>query len=479
MIKWTFVLWGCLVLQAALARTEVLFKGDALRNAGYSVYVLDANDGRVIYQTPQLSLVPASVMKALTTAAALEILGADFKFHTQMGIAGKINNQTGSLEGNLVIRGGCDPAFYSEYFVEHYQGTFESWADILKNAGIKAIAGDLIADLSSLESISIPGGWQWDDIGNYYGAGVSALTYADNSYKIHLSSPAESGKPAEINHLEPEIDSLKLINKVFSSEINRDRTVIFGAPGSFSQSIEGTIPKGRADFVVKGAMPDPAAITAAEFIKVLKFKNINFNGKILFVNQWAGEDYTLMAEKSSPPLQDLIVPLNHESLNLYAEHLLREIGRATNGNPALENSADALKNFWMEQKIYSEGFYPADGSGLSRANAVCSRTLAEVLYYMYHGSNRDVYFNSFPVAGLNGTLQNSFKGTRLENNLQAKTGSMTRVKSLAGIFTNQDGQKIIFALISNNFEGTQSAVGGLIESFLMEIYELKSQISKR
>lgn len=479
MLKWTFLLWGCLVFHTAFARTEVLFKGDALRNAGYSVYVLDANDGRVIYHTPQISLVPASVMKALTTAAALEILGADFKFHTQLGITGKIDNQTGSLEGNLVIRGGCDPAFYSEYFIEHYQGTFEKWADSLKNAGIKAITGDLIVDLSSLERVSIPGGWQWDDIGNYYGAGVSALTYADNSYKIHLSSPAESGKPAEIKGKEPEIESLKLINKVFSSEINRDRTVIYGAPGSFSQSIEGTIPKGRADFVVKGAMPDPAAITASEFVKVLRCNNIIFNGKIQFVNQWSGEDFTLMADKSSPPLQDLIVPLNHESLNLYAEHLLREIGRATNGNPGLENSADALKNFWMEKKIYSEGFYPADGSGLSRANAVCSRTLAEVLYYMYHGSNREVYFNSLPVAGLNGTLQNSFKGTRLENNLQAKTGSMTRVKSLAGIFTNHDGQKIIFAIISNNFEGTQSVAGALIESFLMELYESKPGKSKQ
>ena len=474
------ILLGCLLFQAMYAQSGPALKGEALLNASHSVYVIDAESGHVLYETPQVSLVPASVMKIVTTAAALEILGADFVFHTQLGITGKIIVETGSLGGNLVLKGGCDPAFYSEYFPEHYRGTFEAWAEALSKAGVKSIHGDFIVDMSQMNGSSIPGGWLWEDIGNYYGAGVSALTYSDNYYNIHFSSPAESGKTVTINKTDPPIDSLHLINKVVSSEVNRDLAFIYGAPGSLTQLVEGTIPKGRTDFVVKAAMPDPARIAVNEFIKILKYNKIEISGKIVFINTPINEPFTLIAEKMSPPLRDLIVPLNKESINLFAEHLLREIGRAKNGSPSLDKSLEALNKFWIEKGIFLDGFYPTDGSGLSRSNGICPRTLTEVLRYMYLSANRDDFINSLPVAGQSGTLQSAFKGSKLENNLRAKTGSMTRVRSMAGIFTNQKGKKVIFAVITNNFEGSQTSVGHSLEALLNQIYFLDSaQVKKQ
>lgn len=464
------VIWGCLLYTTLFAQSGLVFKGDALQNASYSVCVIDAEDGSVMYETPQVSLVPASVMKIVTSAAALNILGTDFQFHTQLGISGNINAETGLLKGNLVLKGGCDPAFYSEYFPEHYKGTFEAWADALSKAGIKKIQGNFSVDLSQMSGSSIPGGWLWEDIGNYYGAGISALTYSDNYYKIHFSSPTQAGKPVTISRTEPFIDSLKLTNKVVSSEINSDMTLIYAAPGSLSQQAEGTIPKGRSDFVVKAAMPDPAKVAVDEFIKVLKDFNIELLGKVLYIDKSSNDPFTLIADKSSPALRDLIVPLNQESLNLFAEHLLREIGRARKGSPSLDSSIVAFKEFWFEKGVFLNGFYPTDGSGLSRSNGICTRTLADVLRYMHLSSNRDDFFNSLPVAGRSGTLQYGFKGSKLENNLQAKTGSMTRARSIAGIFTNHAGRKLIFAIITNNFEGTQAFVGREIEDFLNEIY---------
>jgi len=463
-------IFGCLIIHTIYAQSDLRPKGEALRNAGYSAYVIDAVNGSILYQTSQVSLVPASVMKIVTTAAALEVLGADYVFHTQLGITGDLNNQTGLLTGNLVLKGGCDPAFYSEYFPEHYRGTFEAWAAALSKAGIKSIKGDFIVDLSLMNGSSIPGGWLWEDIGNYYGAGVSAFTYSDNYYNIHFSSPSESDKPVTITTTVPQIDSLNLTNHVISSEINRDLAFIYGAPGSFSQLVEGTIPKGRSDFIVKAAMPDPARIAANEFIKILKLNRIEISGKILFVTTSPKDAFTLIADKCSPPLCDLIVPLNKESINLFAEHLLREIGRSKKGSSSLDKSLEAINEFWIEKGIFLKGYYPTDGSGLSRSNGICPRTLAEVLRYMHLSSNRDYFFNSLPLAGQSGTLQSAFKGSKLENNLQAKTGSMTRVRSLAGIFTNQKGKKVIFAVITNNFEGPQSSVGHSLEDFLNEIY---------
>jgi len=473
-----FVL-GCLFFQATDAQPAQALKGKVLKNAGYSVYVIDAEAGKVIFETPQLSLVPASVMKVVTTAAALEILGADFVFKTQLGITGKIKVETGSLQGNLVLKGGCDPAFYSEYFPEHYRGTFEAWAEALLKAGVKSIQGDFIVDMSQLNGSSIPGGWLWEDIGNYYGAGVSALTYSDNYYNIHFSSPSESNKTVTIIKTDPLIDSLHLINKVVSSEVKRDLAFIYGAPGSLTQLVEGTIPKGRTDFVVKAAMPDPARTAVTEFIRILKYNKVEISGKVLFVNSPTNEPFTLIAEKLSPPLRDLIVPLNKESINLFAEHLLREIGRTRKGSSSLDISIEALNEFWIEKGIFLDGFYPTDGSGLSRSNGICPRTLTEVLRYMYLSTNRDNFINSLPVAGQSGTLQSAFKGSKLENNLRAKTGSMTRVRSMAGIFTNQKGKKVIFAVITNNFEGSQALVGHTIEDFLKEIYLMDSTPVKK
>lgn len=464
------IILGSLLFTAVFAQPAMSIKGDALRNAGCSFYVIDADDNSVLCQTTQVSLVPASVMKLVTTAAALEILGTDFKFHTQLGITGKVNAETGLLEGNLVLKGGCDPAFYSEYFPEHYKGTFETWAEALSKAGIKSVPGNFIVDLSQIERFSIPGGWPWEDIANYYGAGPSALTYSDNYYKIHLSSPSDASKPVAVSNIDPVIDSLHLISKVLSSDIDRDRAIVYGAPGSFSQLIEGTIPKGRTHFIVKAAMPDPAQIAAAEFIKILKYYNIAFSGKVIYTATSPVEPFTLIAEKISPPLRDLIVPLNKESINLFAEHLLREIGRTRKNSSSLDSSLVALNNFWHEKNIFLNGFYPTDGSGLSRSNGICPRTLVEVIRLMYQSPERDDYFNSLPMAGQSGTLKFSFKGSKLENNLQAKTGSMTRVKSMAGIFTSGKGKKYIFAVIMNNFEGSQSTVSKLIEDFLNEVY---------
>ena len=461
---------GFIFTLAAPAQPGLLFTSQALKNAGYSVYAMDAESGEVLFETPQISLVPASVMKLMTTAAALEILGPRFQFHTQIGYSGEISLDKGLLEGDLILRGGCDPAFYSEYFSEYYKVTFDSWAEAVSKRGIKNIHGDLVVDLSQLEGSPVPGGWVWEDIGNYYGAGVSALTYSDNNYKIHFSSENEAGKPVKIRRIEPVI-GVDLTNKVLSSTDKHDLSVVYGAPGSFSQMVEGTIPVGSTDFVVKAALPDPPRIAADQFVALLKKYGITISGKIWCSNNSTASYFKLLAEKSSPQLKELIVPLNHESINLFAEHLLRAIGRAQRESTDIQMSVDALKEFWAEKKIFVEGFYPTDGSGLSRSNGVCTRTLAEVLRYMYLGPNRDVFFNSLPVAGKSGTLQFAFKGSKLENNLLAKTGSMTRVRSLAGIFTNKAGRKVIFAMITNNFDSSQATIGHTFEVFLNDLFE--------
>lgn len=466
-----FIIFLGVLIQSYAQKELNTVLGDKLSpTASFSFYAIDANTGEVLAESPQKSLVPASVMKIVTSAAALEILGPQFRFRTLFGFTGKVGKETGVLNGDAVVKGGGDPAFYSRYFTDYYKGTFEEWADRMVSSGIKKINGDLIIDISYIGNSSIPGGWTWEDIGNYYGAGVSALNYFDNLYEIHFSSPQGVGKSTKVAYTFPSIEGLVLDNKVVTSEINLDLACVYGAPLSFRQEISGTIPMNRSDFVVKAATPDPAIVAAADFKKVLSRKGIILQGNIRKVAQ--GKEFTVLAEKLSPELQGLIVPLNQKSVNLFAEQLLPEIGRAMKKDFSLQSSIDALSEFWKD-KVNCEGFFPSDGSGLARSNSISTRTLAEILAYMYKGPNSEVFFNSLPLAGVSGTLDNSFRRTPLENNLRAKTGSMKRVRSLAGIFTSKKGKKVAFALIVNNFEGTR--IGQELEDFLINLYENSEQ----
>ncbi len=448
-----------------------LFSSKILNTASYSYYAIDEATGEVLTESPQMSLIPASVNKIATTAAALEILGPEFQFRTAIGYTGNVSTQSKILKGDVIIHGGCDPAFYSHYFKDYYAGTFEDWAKKISESGIKRIRGNLIVDVSAMNNATIPGDWAWEDIGNYYGTGVSAMTYSDNSYDIHLSSSEMEGQPANVVSTDPPINGLNLENKVVSSNTSSDNTVVYGAPLSYQQTINGTIPKSRPDFVVKAASPDPAVSAAFNFRKVLLRKGIIVEGKILKRTQPKQLKVKVIAEKRSPELKDLIVPLNQESINLFAEHLLREIGRAKKSNPCLDSSVVALNEFWKSQGIFTDGYSPSDGSGLSRSNNICPRTVVEMLNYINKSPYKDYFYNSLPVAGECGTLKYSFVGSPLERNLRAKTGTIKRVKSIAGYFTNKAGRRVIFALIINNFSGPVAGVKLIIEQFVDELYD--------
>lgn len=465
-----FILSGLSQISPAQDKITSIFSNTILNTASYSYYAIDAATGEVLTESPQRSLIPASVNKIATTAAALEILGPGFRFRTAIGYTGKVNAQSGILKGDMIIHGGCDPAFYSRYFKDYYAGTFEEWAEKISKSGIKKIRGNLIVDVSSMNNATIPGDWNWEDIGNYYGTGVSAMTYSDNSYDIHLRSPEHEGQPAKVVYTDPEINGLDLENKVVSSNVNLDRTVVYGAPLSYQQTVNGAIPKARPDFVVKAASPDPAVSAAFTFRKALLRKGIVIEGRILKRTQPKQLQVKVLDEKRSPELKELIVPLNHESINLFAEHLLREIGRAKKNNPCLDSSVVALNEFWNGKGIFTDGYSPSDGSGLSRSNNICPRTVVEMLDYINKSAYKDYFYDSLPVAGESGTLKNSFLGTPLESNLRAKTGTIKRVKSLAGFFTTQAGRKVIFALIINNFNGPVTGVKMITVQFLNELY---------
>lgn len=437
----------------------------ALTHASIGIAVGDCRTGELLFESePQLSLVPASVLKIVTTVTALEVFGPEFRFQTELAYSGMLRNDT--LIGDLQIIGGGDPTLGSKYFPEK-QDFLDGWIKALQNKNIHVIKGNLILDASIYESQTIPGTWIWEDIGNYFGAGASGLSVFDNLYEIHLRSENSADKPTQVIRVEPEIPGLILKNEVLSSDLNSDQAYVFGSPMNASRVIRGTIPKGRTDFVVEASVPNSAAFLANEFRYKLQVAGIVLSGETKC--EKASNSGNNLAVTQSPPLNEIIKVTNHESVNLFAEHLLKHLAFRRNGLGATKDGCKFIEQFWKEQGVDLDGFFMSDGSGLSRFNALTATQLVTILNYMKTKSRyASDFYQSLPTPG-SGTLA-SFSEKKFPGDcLHAKSGSMTRVRCYAGYVTTISGRQLSFAVMLNNFTCSQTEAIKKIEEILVEL----------
>lgn len=450
-------------------------KQEGLQNASFSACVFDVKSKKVIASKNQnLSLVPASTTKLISTATALEILGKDFQFETKIQYDGTINEQ-GILNGNIYIKGGGDPALGSERFEDFYQNFLENWRDTLLKLGIKKINGAIVGDATIFDSQSIPDTWLWGDMGNYYGAGPSGLSVYDNTYFIYLKSENKNNGWTKIVEIEPKIPNLNFKNELKASDINKDLAYIYGAPLDFERTLRGTIPKNRSRFKIKGSIPDPALLIAQQLQKTLEDTGIVIMKKATTMQLSNPEIKTrkTIFITSSPTLSEIIKLTNTKSVNLYAEHLVKYIGWHENKNPSTKESTDFIQDFWQEKGINTTGFYLNDGSGLSRHNVLTSKQLAELLVYMKtEGKYFESFENSLAIAGKTGTLKSLCKGTYAANNLKGKSGYMSRVRSYAGYVKTKSGKELAFALVLNNYTCTAYQAKKKLEKLMVQISEL-------
>lgn len=436
-------------------------KLETFKSASIGIEICDLKTGEVLAEhDSEKSLTPASTQKLLTTAAALEILGADFQFKTDVYITGRIDKD-GVLMGNLIIKGNGDPTLSSKYFPKNKHFISSIYNELKKN-GIRQINGKLIADINFFDS-SIPRTWIWEDIGNYYGAVPHALSYKDNTYILHFESK-EADKLTEIKKIDNKQNGIRFSNKVMSSTINKDRAYIFGGPTSLNRLVEGTIPQNRSDFKVKGAVSSPEMVLLSDFKKVLQagripIKNQNFKVKT----------QKFLLEYKSPKLSEIVALTNQKSINLFADHLLFQIGISKKQQGNWASGIEAIKEFWQTKGIDSNSLFLFDGSGLSHFNAIPTHVLNQILIHMYKNENSEAFFNSLPIAGKNGTLKSFGKQSVLAGNFKAKTGSMTGVRSYSGILTPKDGQQIAISLIINNYSCSSKELNKKLEELLIEL----------
>jgi D-alanyl-D-alanine carboxypeptidase/D-alanyl-D-alanine-endopeptidase (penicillin-binding protein 4) len=438
------------------------------KNASVGIHMLDLESGETLFSlNAEKLLIPASTMKLVTSATALELLGADYRFETKLGYTGDAGNNN-ILQGDLVVVGGGDPALGSEHFNNYYFNFFEVWAQKIKMAGIQKVEGDLILDGSIYDSEKVPATWIWEDIGNYYGAGANGLTIYDNLFRIAFNTPKKAGKTTNITSLYPKIEGLKISNEVISADNSSDLAFVFGSPLDKTRVIRGTIPRNRKAFTIKAAVHHPEEILAQELIKYLAKKGVFVEGRVRF-NKVDQKDFQTVYIQESPTLAEIIKVLNHKSINLFAEHLVKQIAAERNGVGKREAGIEIIKEYWQSNGISTESLFMEDGSGLSHFNAVPPIFFTTVLSYMAkESSNKIEFLNSLPAAG-KGTLS-SFSPQLFPNNtLKAKSGSMTRVRCYGGYLKLNSGKTVVFSIMVNHFSGSHSRLIGEVEKILAEI----------
>ncbi len=453
------------------AEFESFLADSVMTTATVSFLVSDAETGEVVFShNKTTSLIPASTMKLVTSAAALELLGPTYTFKTTVGYTGTVS-RAGRLDGDIIISGGGDPCLGSEYFREHYGDFTDEWVEEIKKAGIKKIRGKVITDDSYYDYEPVAPRWLWEDMGVYYGAGVYGLSVFDNSCKITVKASPDS-TVVDILGITPELYGYSFTNRLKASG-SRENWYVYSAPYSTAGWLSGTIPASLDELIIDASIADPPLLISRMLHDKLRSAGIDTDSEpstVRLENKKPSGNITLITETVSPLLSLITDVLNKESVNLFAEHFVKELGKQYRGNGTTADGLDVIKNYIFSTGVDTTGLFFEDGSGLSSRNGLTSESLVNLLIHMKkEGKYFSEFYSSLPDAGINGTLSGYFSDPVFQSNLKAKSGSMTRVRCYAGYFTASTGRQMVFSIMVNNFQGTQKHIISHIEKVLKEI----------
>ena len=449
-----------LATQQLLRQVELFQASESVRYGTVALSVRRVQDGQeLIGYNARLSLPSASTLKLITTATALSVLGPDFRYTTTLAYDGTIKDSV--LTGNLYIQGTGDPALGSWRFPGYPDVTalFKIWSMAVQKAGIKRIAGRVVGDGSLYPDLTTPGTWPYGDLGNYYGAGLNALNINENLYRIFFRPGKSVGASASVLRTDPAVPFLTFQNLVTTDAPNTgDQVNIVGAPLQNQQWLTGKVPKDAPanEFSVKGSLPDPAFFVAYALQQQLAQDNVSVSSQPVSIGGGQSTTVssmgkrTVLSEHQSPPLTELAMQTNYQSINLYAEAMLRTTALKLDKTVrTTDESVDALTAYWKKKGVNLGGFRLHDGSGLSTTGSLTANNMTGILSQMTQESAFPAFYQTIPVVGQRGTVKWLARGTAAAGNVRAKSGSIEGVRAYAGYFTATDGERMAFCVLVN------------------------------
>jgi D-alanyl-D-alanine carboxypeptidase/D-alanyl-D-alanine-endopeptidase (penicillin-binding protein 4) len=443
-------------LQTAFNRLQL---DSQCRYASVSLTVLDAKTGQTVFAVnPNMGMATASTLKTITSITAFNILGKDFQYHTQFGYNGTIATD-GTLNGDLIIKGAGDPTLGSWRYPGHKENeVLSQMVAALLKAGVKKINGRVIGDDSIFGTQSIPDGWIWMDVGNYYGAGTSGLCWRENQFDIKLKTGAVD-TPIGVIRTVPETPYLNFKSELLNAPAGTgDNAYAYLPVGGKLIYLRGTYAADEGKKRISAAIPDPAYDAAFRLADTLKRLGFLISGEPESVTTLNAKGQPLLAISNnlttilSPQLSKIIYWLNQKSINLYAEQLLKTIAWKSGRAPLTDNGVEVEQDFWKSRGINPNSLNVVDGSGLSPGDRVTTLTMATIL----QSAKKENWFADF------------YESLPVYNNMKMKSGSILSVLTYAGYQTH-NGRELCFSIMVNNYYGSSRAVKDKIFRVLDEL----------
>jgi D-alanyl-D-alanine carboxypeptidase/D-alanyl-D-alanine-endopeptidase (penicillin-binding protein 4) len=474
--------------------SEVLRKSE-LAPAMVGIKVTSLETRRTLFEENANKLLrPASNMKLYTVAAALDRLSPDFRFVTSVYGPAR-PDIAGVIHGDLTIYGRGDPSIAARFNSGNYFKGIDDLATRIVAAGVKRVEGDLVGDETYFTGPQYGAGWEWEDLQWWYGAEVSALTINDNALDLSVKPGAQVGAPAVITTGPPD-PLLSIVNKVVTSPrgTKRDITVYRGLAADEMQ-VSGSIALDDRGYSGGVGISRPALLFAYLLRSSLAQRGVIITGKTRTIGPLiaapaknidpAAPALIEVATLQSPPLSLIAAQTLKPSQNLYTELILRTLGRVSalpstpaNPNRTSETAGiEVVKTFLREAGVSPSTLVLSDGSGLSRNDMVTAEATLQLLTYMHRHRYAQAFRDALPIAGVDGTLRNRFKGTPAENNLRAKTGTLSSASSLSGYMRDAAGEELAFSIMVNNYPEGADVRASCIDpiAVLLASFAAKSQ----
>lgn len=445
-------------------------------NASIGFCVKDLNGNEIASINKNTTLTPASTLKILTSATALEIMGDKYSFPTTLAI--NTNNPQ-----QLIIHGYGDPTLGSEYIGRGANDFLKDWVDHIKKQVDSQQPIDILVIDNYFGYSGVSSKWLKEDLGNYFAAGAYGISIYDNTYRLYFNTTDTESAP-QIIKTQPEMPELIFRNTLKMNSNNEDNGYINGEIFSNYRTLVGDIPAKRASFSIKGDIPDPGLMLGKIISTKLQeegysIAKLETSRDLYYENMYnrfgsANPEEKVFYTYRSPALKDIIRVINERSNNHYTEHLIRTIGRTIGDKSiytdALSEGVAQISLFWENKGINTNSLRMYDGCGLAPSDGISAEMLCDILVYMKAKSKYcDAFVESLPKAGKEGTVRNVLKGTRLEGKVVMKSGSIANVQCFAGYYTDGDKQ-YAFSIMVNNYNSSRKQVVRAIENLLLNTF---------
>lgn len=440
------------ILQARLEAAWGRLSSDpSMFSASIGIHVAEVATGKTVFdRNGRTGLLPASSQKVLTAAAALEMLGPTYRYETEFLLSGRPAG--GVLQGPFVVRGGGDPTLGGSRFASNSPERVSAvLSEALNRVGVTSLKGGIAGLATGFPSPTIPDGWTWEDVGNYYGAGHGSLNWNENRYTLLLKPGARAGDPVGIVSTDPPLQGVHFDNGLVTGPAGSgDRAVLYFSPGTDMLAVRGSVPCCGGVFRISGAVRDPELFTLAQIGRSLGADGATTLWRKVPTDLPA---LTPLLTVRSPGLDSIVHAFLQKSVNLFGEAMVRSLSRQAGGEGSYADGLERLQGFWVAKGIDPRMLTLRDGSGLSPTNRVAAEAMVRALLYARGRPWFPVFDRAMP----------------LHDGIRMKSGTMGGVRSYAGYLRARDGRDYVFAVIVNNFSGPGAAAAERIRQFISAI----------